>query len=174
MFNTRVSSVCLCWARLKQPLQADSALPSEIRAFEEGFARWWGAFKEPAKDRSAAPSSVQVSFLLCAGQPGNPSVSQMGAGSWGIKSGYLFNELMPAHNTSCGMWIDRGVWCFGLTEWVMCVGGTGRGRSSLQEVFSELSTSVYPPEQTRPQLLCFLCLWGLVCINPTLCTFITS
>lgn len=26
----------------------------------------------------------------------------------------------------------------------------------------------------KPQLPCFLCLWGQVCINPTLCTFTTS
>lgn len=56
-----------------------------------------GAFKRPAKNRSAASGRIQVGFLLCADQPGNPSVSQMGAESLGIKSGYLFNELMPAY-----------------------------------------------------------------------------
>lgn len=51
------------------------------------------------------------------------------------------------------MCIDKRALSLGLTNWVMCVGGTvweGGDRSSLQEVFLELSTSVCPLKQTSP------------------------
>lgn len=53
-----------------------------------------------------------------------------------------------------------------------CVRGRRREEVSSESGF-RAELKCFPSKANKPHLACLLCLWSLVCINHTLCTFIT-